>query len=117
MRTCKNGQYLCHLITIVLSWLNKLNRVHSSDLMHTLCKQKSPYLQSQNYNAKPTACPISILIETAKEFLRNDIPPAEKNRLCCQRTRNNFYKMFLILIVGIPIGKANGFAYHRFDLK
>ena len=37
--------------------------------MHTLCKQKSPYLQSQNYNAKPTACPISILIETAKKFL------------------------------------------------
>ena len=117
MRTCKNGQYLCHLITIVLSWLNKLNRVHSSDLMHTLCKQKSPYLQSQNYNAKPTACPISILIETAKEFLRNDIPPAEKNRLCCQRTRNNFYKNVLYFNSRNPIEKANDFAYHRFDRK
>ena len=61
----------------ILAKQTKQRYVHSSDLMHTLCKQRSPYLQSQNYNAKPTARPISISIETAQEFLkRNEIPPA-----------------------------------------
>ena len=70
--------------------LAKQTKQRYRDLMSTLCKQRSPYLQSQNYKAKPSACPISILIETPKEFLRNDMSPADQNNLCRQRTKDIF---------------------------
>ena len=75
----------------ILAKQTKQRYVHSSDLMHTLCKQRSSYLiQSQNYKERPSASPLKQKVSNSKPL---------QNKLFCQQTRNNFYKLFLIAIL------------------